>query len=158
MLQSSNTSIKSSQFQQDLFKFPPILRRLATFIINCKDFMSISEYCQDAGISWSGVRVATFRSRKKDNDFNELLRKIWNEKLTAYRPQVMNSLVQQALKGSHRHQELYFRLCGDLYSKSKVEQNVHNSLTFILPMPDSLPEKQSITKAELVDITPDPEG
>lgn len=67
----------------------------------------------------------------------------------------MKSLVEEAKKGSAKHQELFFRLCCDLKNEPKVGQNVHNSLTFVLAMPSELPEKIGITKAEQVDITPE---
>jgi hypothetical protein len=153
MLQTSNGSKEPMQFQQDLLKFPPILRRVAHVMAKSEEILNMSQAAEEAGVSANAVRVATFRARRKGNNFNELVNKICNEKLMAYRPQLVNSLIREGLKGSARHIEIFFRLTGDLRSDPKMEQNIHNSLTFILPMPDKLPEQV----AKPVDITPDPE-
>lgn len=53
----------------------------------------------------------------------------------------MASVVREAQKGSYRHAELYFRLLGDLHQEPKSEGNTTiNSLTFVMPMPSSIPQ------------------
>jgi hypothetical protein len=157
MLHISNGPKEPMQLQQDLLKFPPILRRVAQVMAKSEEILNMSQAAEEAGVSANAVRVATFRAKRKGNNFNELLNKICNEKLIAYRPQVIKSLVEEAKKGSAKHQELFFRLCGDLKNEPKVGQNVHNSLTFVLAMPSELPEKIGAAKADPIDSTPDPE-
>jgi hypothetical protein len=138
MLQASNGSTKSTQFQQDLLRFPPKLRKLAQFIAESKEFMSLSKYFKAAGMSPNTTISMICKARKNGNDFNELLREVCKDKLMAYRPQVMQAPGREALKGSQRHQELYFRLCGDLHHE-KIDPNINiKSLTYVLAMPETL--------------------
>lgn len=142
-------------FYEELQEFPPKLRKLALFIAESKEFMSLSKYSKAAGMSPNSTISMICKARRNGNDFNGLLRKICNDKLGAYRPQVLDSLVREALKGSYRHAELYFRLLGELKTEAKVEQNIHHSLTFVLAMPESIPDKLGISKAESLDVTPE---
>lgn len=66
MLHTSHGSKEPVQFQQDLLNFPPELRKLAVFIAQSDEFLSISEYAKRAGLSPSAVPVATFRAKKKE--------------------------------------------------------------------------------------------
>jgi hypothetical protein len=141
MLHTSNNSIKSSQFQQDLLKFPPELRKLAAFIAQSDEFLSISEYAKRAGLSPNAVRVSIFRAKKRGNDFNKLLGTLCNEKLIGYKPQVTKVLLEKALEGSYKHLELYYRVLGELKQEKIDQTNNVNSLTFVVAMPDRLPLK-----------------
>ena len=126
-------------FHEELTKFPLKLRKLALFIAESKDFMSLSKYSKAAGMSPNTTISMICQARRKGNDFNELLNKIYKDKLIVYKPQVMDALVRKAIKGSHRHQELYFRLCGDLkHEPSNIDKSTNTSLTFILQMPQHI--------------------
>ncbi|MGE5444554.1 MAG: hypothetical protein ACM3SR_08125 [Ignavibacteriales bacterium] len=104
------------------------------------EILNISQAAEEAGVSANAVRVATFRARRKGNNFNELVNKICNEKLISYTPRVTKVLVEKALKGSFKHQELFYRLTGALV-QDKIGQNTNiNSLTFVLGMPESIPQ------------------
>lgn len=156
MLQTSNNSTKPTQFQQDLLKFPPELRKLAVFIAQSDEFLSISEYAKRAGLSPNAVRVATFRAKKKGNEFNKLLGTLCNEKLIGYKTQVTKVLLEKALEGSYKHLELYYRLLGEL-KQEKIDQTTNvNSLTYVVAMPERLPcalkaaSTESIIEADLV--------
>lgn len=150
-------TINTQKFYEEIKKYPPTLRRLAIYIVNSSDntseYKTISQYSKECGLKPDVVRVLMAVSRKKGKDFDSLLRDAYYIKLASYRSKVMKALVREALKGSYRHQDLYFRLMGDLRQEPQIEQNIHNSLTFVLPMPDSLPKKV----AKPIDITPDPE-
>jgi len=50
-------------------KYPPKLRKLAHFISNSPNYMSISEYAKTADMSVESIYVLISRSRKKGNDF-----------------------------------------------------------------------------------------
>jgi hypothetical protein len=150
-------NMDQTTFYEELQKFPPKLRKLALFIAESKEFMSLSKYSKAAGMSPNSTISMICKARRNGNDFNGLLTKICNDKLGAYRPQMMKVLVREGLKGSYRHAELYFRLLGELKETPKTEHNIHNSLTFVLPMPSELPQKLGIPRPEPVDITPDPE-
>lgn len=152
-----NASKQASQFQEDLHRFPPILRKLALQALQADDIYTIKELASKAGISAKDCYHMIYLQRKKGNDFCDFIRDVFRKQLEPYRSRVNKKLIQEVLKGSYRHMELYYRLVGDLKNEPKIEQNIHHSLTFVLPMPDSLPEKQSIRKAEPLDITPESE-
>lgn len=147
------------KFYEEIKKYPPTLRRLAIYIFNSGDnsseYKTISQYSKECGLKPDVVRVLIAVSRKKGKDFNNLLRDAYYAKLASYRPKIMKSLVREALGGSHRHQELYFKLIGDL-KQDKIEPGTNiTSLTYVVPMPERLPKalepaaQQSVIEAEI---------
>jgi len=107
-----------------LVKYPPKLRSLADFIANSPDYMSISEYAKAAGMSVESIYVLISRSRKKGNDFYDLIHDIIRKKLRVYRPRVFKALVDKALEGDVQAAKLFFQLSGDLQAGSGGDRNV----------------------------------
>jgi hypothetical protein len=141
MLQASKSSKKSTQIEEDLRRFPPILRKVALQMVKSDRILNVSQAAREAGLSPKSVKVATYRERKKGNDFDELKNRIAYQKLTSQKPLAYEKLMEGVQKSSHRHLELYFTLIGDLKKEPKSEGNTTtNSLTFVLSMPESIPQ------------------
>lgn len=121
----------------DLDGYPPILKRLARFLIENPEHLSRFKACELAGINKDSVRQATHRAKRKGKDFNDILRKIDNEKVTEFRPVVLAELQKQVLKGSLKAIEIFLRMSGDL-KPDRVESNTTQSLCFLLPMPSTI--------------------
>lgn len=153
-----NGAKESTQFQKDLLKFPPILRKLALQALQADDIYNIKELASQAGISAKDCYHMIYLQRKKGNDFYGFIKDVFRKQLEPYRSRVNKKLIKEVLKGSYRHMELYYRLVGDLRPEPRTgPDTVNNSLTFVLQMPDSLPDKLGTPKAEPLDITPDSE-
>ena len=60
-----NGSKKHTQFQEELKKFPPTLRKLAKFITLSDELVSISEYARQAGLDPHVVGNMISQQRKK---------------------------------------------------------------------------------------------
>jgi len=110
--------------KETLSKYPPKLRSLADFISNSPDFMSITEYAKAADMNVESIYVLISRSRKKGNDFYDLIHDIVRQKLRVYRPKVFKSLIDKALEGDVQAAKLFFQLSGDLQAGSGGDRNV----------------------------------
>jgi hypothetical protein len=137
-----NGSNKSTQFQEELLNFPPRLRKLAFFISKSPEIMSIPEYCQEAGMSYDSIKQGITKSRRKGHDFNSLVNRLVYQKFTSQKPKMYRAVVEEGLKGKYRYVELYFKLCGDLKHEVPPGDTTINSLTFVMAMPDSIPQDQ----------------
>lgn len=111
-------------FGNNLAKYPRKLQELAHFISNSPDYMSISEYAKAAGMNVESIYVLISRSRKKGNDFYDLIHDIVRQKLRVYRPKVFKALVDKALEGDIQAAKLFFQLSGDLQAGSGGDRNV----------------------------------
>ncbi len=117
-----NKSLEATK--ETLSNYPPKLRSLADFIANSPKYMSISEYASAAGMSVESIYVLISRSRKKGNDFYDLIHDIVRQKLRVYRPRVFKALVDKALEGDIQAAKLFFQLSGDLQAGSGGDRNV----------------------------------
>ncbi len=111
-------------YDKSLAKYPPKLKNLAKFITDSPDYMSISEYAKAAGMNVDSIYVLISRSRKKGNDFYDLVHDIIKEKLRVYRPKVFKALIDKALEGDVQAAKLFFQLSGDLQPGSGGDRNV----------------------------------
>ncbi len=76
---------------------------------------------------------------RKGNDFNELVNHLVYRKFASQKPKMYKALIDEGLKGNCKALELYFRLCGDLKHEPPKDGDTHiHSLTFVLPMPESV--------------------
>ncbi|MGE5445319.1 MAG: C2H2-type zinc finger protein [Ignavibacteriales bacterium] len=148
------TQTNIEKFYEEIKQYPPTLRKLAIHIVNSSDdpseYKTITQYSRECGLKPDVVRTLIAVSRKKGRDFSKLLCKAYYAKLASYRPKVMKSLVREALKGSYRHQQLYFELIGDIQKTTKgIEQNTNaQSLTFVVAMPTSIPESELLQRVK----------
>jgi len=117
-----NKSLEAAK--ETLSNYPPKLRSLADFIANSPEYMSISEYAKAADMSVESIYVLISRSRKKGNDFYDLIHDIVRQKLRVYRPKVFKALVDRALEGDVQAAKLFFQLSGDLQAGSGGDRNV----------------------------------
>jgi len=117
-----NKSLEATK--ETLSNYPPKLRSLADFISNSPEYMSLSEYSKAAGMSVESIYVLISRSRKKGNDFYELIHDIIRQKLRVYRPKVFKALVDKALEGDIQAAKLFFQLSGDLQAGSGGDRNI----------------------------------
>lgn len=117
-----NKSLEATK--ETLSNYPPKLRSLADFISNSPEYMSLSEYSKAAGMSVESIYVLISRSRKKGNDFYDLIHDIVRQKLRVYRPKVFKALVDKALEGDIQAAKLFFQLSGDLQAGSGGDRNI----------------------------------
>jgi len=116
--------MKIQKMNNNLAKYPPKLRKLGEYITNSPDYMSISEYAKAANMSVESIYVLISRSRKKGNDFYDLIHDIVRQKLRVYRPKVFKALVDKALEGDIQAAKLFFQLSGDLQAGSGGDRNI----------------------------------
>jgi len=115
--------------------FPPKLRKLGMFIINSGQLMTLKEACESTGISYSTIRTQIMRSKKKGNDFHNLIDTHVIEKLRNARPDVYKSLLERAISGSAAHTKLFAQLTGDLVEQHKIDHNIKAKIVVFSPSP-----------------------
>ena len=134
-----------SKTTPELEDFPPKLRKLGMFIINSGQLMTLKEASEATGISYSTIRTQIMRSKKKGNDFHNLIDEHVIEKLRNARPEVYKSLLEGAISGSAAHTKLFAQLTGDLVEHHKVDHNIKAKIMVFSPssvMPDDVREKR----------------
>jgi len=147
------SSIKSNQ--PEFTNYPPRLRKLANFMINSKEFVSIKQAVEALGLNEQSIWNAISESKKKGNDFYALVVSHFTNKLIRHKNDVGGALVERAVSGSYNHQKLYFQLTGDLKEDSNITVN---NLTIGVNIVNSKPEDMERDKG-IIDITPNiPKG
>jgi len=142
----------SNNNQIDLSCYPPRLRKLATYMTNTKEFISIPEAVKVLGLNEQSIWNAISESRKKGNDFYALVTSQFRIKLLRHKNDVGSSLVERAVSGSFNHQKLYFQLTGDLKESEKTV-NINN-LTIGINHSGTRPSDLSDEKG-VIDIIPE---
>lgn len=151
MLHTSNGSTKLTQFQQDLRVYPPILRKLAFFISNSTELMSFPEYCRASGLSYSSIRDAVIKARRRGNEYNDLLANLYSKKLSLQRPIAFKKLMEGIQKGSAKHLEIFFKLTGDIRPEPRNgHETTTNNFCFVLSMPDQIEKPKEIEASKKI--------
>jgi len=133
-------SKEKSVIAEQLAVYPPKLRKLGQFIINSGQLMTLKEASEAIGISYSTIRTQIMRSKKKGNDFHNLIDTHVIEKLRNARPDVYKSLQEGAISGSLGHQKLFSQLVGDYTERQQIDHNVKAKIVVFSPTPGVIPE------------------
>jgi len=62
-------------------KFPPKLRQILNYRYKNSAGLTIAELCRLSNLNYKSVQTMIYKERKKDNDFNSLLREIEREQV-----------------------------------------------------------------------------
>ena len=124
----------------DITNFPPLLRKLARFMIENTEFDTIQDACEQLGLSSNAVYVAIHKRKKKGIDFMNYVADNWKEGLDKAKPLVRNALVREAITGTAMDRKLYFQLTGDLTNKLEVDHKITGLFAVISPSNNQLPE------------------
>jgi len=120
--------------------FPPKLRKLGLFMISSGQLMTIKEACEAISINYQTARDQILYSKKKGNDFHELVDKHVIEKLRNARPDIYKSLQQRAISGSLGHQKLFSEIVGDRKDKVEIDHRVTGFYAIAGPSPNIIPQ------------------
>lgn len=142
---------KLIELDKELDIYPPKLRDVALAIFNSDTPMNITEACNQLGYRRRSIYSMRARLKKdKGIDFYDLLDSHFKDILRENKVKVGNSLVNEAVSGSHNHQKLYFQLSGDLKEDANITVN---NLTIGINITGSKPEDLQRDKG-IVDVTP----
>jgi methylphosphotriester-DNA--protein-cysteine methyltransferase len=121
-----------------LSDFAPKLRKLINYIIENKDFYTLDEAINQLGLNAHSISTMKSRLKKKGIILEDYICEKRNERIRQYVPYVDNSLVNRAIEGSAKHQELFYKRTGDLVNKHEVEHNI--GLTFVFSSQTTPPD------------------
>ena len=135
-----------------LSDFPPKLRKIINYIVENKDFYNLDEAINQLGLNPHSISTMKSRLKKKGIVLEDYIYEKRNERLRKYVPYVDNSLVNKAIEGSAKHQELFYKRTGDLIDRQ--ETNINVGLQFVFAggsTPPDLAEEQR-KRREVIDI------
>jgi len=104
--------------------FPSSLRKLAKFMLNNEDIMTISEAIHKGNFNYSSITTIMSREKKKGKDFKKFMNNQMQLLLNGQKLKVAKALIAGAVSNSHADRKLYFKLTGDL-KESEKSINVH---------------------------------
>jgi len=110
----------------DLKQFPPKLRKLAKFMLQNDEHMTLKECCEKCNLNINSIYTMIDRSKRDGNDFRQFIHDKMTSLLQNNKLNVANSLVEGAVSGVVASQKLFYELTGDL--KKEVDINVNNTL------------------------------
>ncbi len=111
----------------DLKQFPPKLRKLAKFMLQNDEHLTLKECCKECDLNIDSIYTMIDRSKRKGNDFRQFIHDKMTSVLQNNKLNVANSLVDGAVKGVVASQKLFYELTGDL--KKEVDININETLT-----------------------------
>ena len=103
-----------------LKKFPPELRKLGKYLLESPKPVTLTQACQELGLSVDSVYVSIHRAKKKGNDFQDFINQEANNILHKNKANVLRALVDGAVSESHNDRKLYFQLTGDLKETTNI--------------------------------------
>jgi len=131
-------SIKLVKYQDEINKFPPILRNLAEIVLDKYNFKSIKELCDNEQMSYRSVINAISRESKKGNDYRMLLYSLLEYRNKSWLLFLDNVVYSKALESDMRAAELFYKRAGAIQSGSggeRVQVNNQITLSFMSPLP-----------------------
>ncbi len=142
---------EKSVIAEQLAVYPPKLRKLGQFIINSGQLMTLKEASEATGICYSTIRTQIMKSKKKGNDFHNLIDTHVIEKLRNARPEVYKSLQERAISGSGFHQKLFSQLVGDYKERQEIDHKVQGKIVVFSPssvMPEDIRKEREAEQDE----------
>ncbi len=104
--------------------FPSSLRKLAKFMLNNEDIMTVSEAIKKGNFNYSSITTIMSREKKKGKDFKKFMNNQMQLLLNGQKLKVAKALIAGAVSNSHADRKLYFLLTGDI-KESEKSINVH---------------------------------
>ncbi len=148
MKEIAKTDIKLSDF-------PPKLRKIIDYIVENKDFYDLDEAISQLGLNPHSISTMKSRLKKKGIVLEDYIYNKRNERIKKYVPYVDNSLVNRAISGSAKHQELFYKRTGELVNKHEIDYRVTGLFAVFSPgtkMPAKLIEEDKVLKPNGVQI------
>jgi hypothetical protein len=121
-----------------LSDFPPKLRKIIDYVVENKDFYNLDEAINQLGLNPHSISTMKSRLKKRGIVLEDYIYEKRNERIRKYVPYVDNSLVNRAIEGSAKHQELFYKRTGDLIDRH--ETNVNVGLQFVFGGGGGMPE------------------
>lgn len=135
--------------------FPPKLRKLAKFMIENTDYESKKDACLTLGLNPDNIYTYIHRFDKKSPvSFDDFVSKYWKRGFNRAKPYVRNSLVQGAINGAGKHQELYWKLSGEMVEKHEHTHEAKVQFIFsAAQIPQDIIEERE-KEGKIIDVTP----
>ena len=103
--------------------FPPSLRKLAKYMLENEDILTISEAVSKGNFNYSSITTIISREKKKGKDFKAFMNNQMQILLNNQKLSVAKALVKGAVSSSHQDRKLYFQLTGDLKEHPDIQVN-----------------------------------
>jgi len=111
---------------QEFYQCPPQLRRLALYIADCDEPLTIKECAERAGLNYDSLKTQMSRLRRKGVEFNDLFCQIFKKKFKHSLPKILKKLEELAATGSPPHLKMFLQIVGELVPEDKkVEVNLN---------------------------------
>ncbi|HEX3037281.1 MAG TPA: hypothetical protein VHT73_19525 [Thermodesulfobacteriota bacterium] len=130
-----------------LQSFPPQLRKLALFVVRSDTPISLKEACGKLQLNYDSVCVQITKQRKKGKDFNDLLNQESFEYLRSRVSEVDRSLVSEAISGTHKDRELFYKRTRILKETPLINMD-NRSLTVVVSPSGNVPKSIAATLPE----------
>lgn len=122
-----------------LSDFPPKIRKIIDYVVENKDFYNLDEAINQLGLNPHSISTMKSRLKKKGIVLEDYIYEKRNERIKKYVPYVDNSLVNRAICGSAKHQELFYKRTGDLINKHEVDHKI-TGLMYVFGPSDRPPD------------------
>ena len=133
---------RDEEFEHDnaisLKQFPPKLRKLAKYILQSDEKVTIKQACEEIKVNYSSIRSQISREKKKGNDFYKLIEEEADNYLKINLLAVDVATLEGALTGSARDRELYYKRINKLKEHPNIEINNNLSLTYAVHVDTSV--------------------
>lgn len=130
---SSNT-LEVSEKKLSVDDFPPVLRKLTTFLFETNQIKSLRDAAERCGVEYNTVYKAIGRARKKGNDYYELLEQLRVKRNRGRVLFVDDAVYDKALTGNTNAAKLFYQSNNYLDQGSGGDRTQVN-INFINPAP-----------------------
>lgn len=114
-----------------LKKFPPKVRKVAKYILECESIPTWKVACEETGVDYDTFRTMISRAKKKGNDFQKFIEEQSTSLLKMEKLSVHSALLRGAVSDSHADRKLYYQLTGDLKEQTNIQHNITLNMGFI---------------------------
>ncbi|MFI5323574.1 MAG: hypothetical protein ACHQ6U_08610 [Thermodesulfobacteriota bacterium] len=100
-----------------LKQFPPKLRKLAKYLLESEQSMTVSDACRKLNLNRASIGTLIYKSKQKGNDFVQFVEEESKMLLHTNRIGVYKATINGAVSDtstSHNDRKLYFQLAGDI--------------------------------------------
>lgn len=139
-----------SKRELTLYDFPPKLRELALFLVKNDNPISLKEACTRVRLNYDSICNMIAKSRRKGKDFNDLLNRHSFEYLKSRVSEVDKAMANEAITGTHKDRELFYRRVGILKDSPQISID-NRSITVLAAPPSAIP-------SDLIDLLPPERG
>ena len=116
-----------------LKQFPPKLRKLAKYLLESEEPMTVSDACRDLNLNRASIGTLIYKAKQKGNDFIEFINEqskmlLHSNRIGVYKAVVLGSVAQTST--AHQHQKLFSQLVGD----TREDVRINSSITLAIGM------------------------